>query len=327
MKTKSPVITMITILFAAGVLTSCGSYAGVERENPKEADTESETAGNQKAKTLIESEFNKNGITEFERVDLSEYEQQAGVVLADDYISYHFFYESDGFKIEAYLSAPIDLLEGEESSKCLIYNHGGNRDYGALEGMETTFYAYQYQTVCLASNYRGCGESEGFDSFGGEDVDDIIHLIDLCEKISYINPQQINMLGVSRGGMMTYEVLRDDERIRRAVVVAGIADSFMEYDERDDMKEVYKELVGGTPQEMPEEYEKRSANYWAEQINTPLLIFHTTGDNRVSIEQSKQLAEKLGAAGKEYQFVSIESNEHGDLRSEDVEMIRQWIAE
>lgn len=35
----------------------------------------------------------------------------SGRALADDYVSYHFFYESDGLAIEAYLGAPRELLE------------------------------------------------------------------------------------------------------------------------------------------------------------------------------------------------------------------------
>lgn len=101
----------------------------------------------------------------------------------------------------------------------------------------------------------------------------------------------------------------------------------MEYEERDDMKEVYRELVGGTPQELPEEYEKRSATYWADQIDTPLLIFHTEADDRVSIAQAEQLAAKLKAAGKEYQFISDGAGGHGELSKEDVEKIRQWLLE
>ena len=74
-----------------------------------------------------------------------------------------------------------------------------------MENVETTFYAYQFHTICVATNYRGCGSSQGTDAFGGDDVHDVIHLIDLCQKLDYVDTNQINMLGVSRGGMMTYE--------------------------------------------------------------------------------------------------------------------------
>ena len=72
------------------------------------------------------------------------------------------------------------------------------------------------------------------------------------------------MLGISRGGMMTYEVLSKDERVHKAVVVSGLSDCFMSYEERSDMQTIFDSLVGGSPEEMPEEYEKRSATYWAD---------------------------------------------------------------
>ena len=275
------------------------------------------------AQKQIENSLEANGISEYEKIDLEKYEKQAGVDLST-YISYRFFYQSDDLKIEAFISAPIDLL-GKKKSPCLIYNHGGNREYGALENVETTFYAYQFHTICVATNYRGCGSSQGTDAFGGDDVRDVLHLIDLCQKLDYVDKDQINMFGVSRGGMMTYEALREDQRIHKAVVVAGVADCSMSYEERSDMQPLLQELIGGTPKHLPEEYEKRSAIAWADQINTPLLIFHTTGDDKVSIKQVDKLVEQLKKYQKDYEYVTFDSNVHGDLRKTDVEKIRKWL--
>lgn len=275
------------------------------------------------AQKQIENSLEANGISEYEKIDLGKYEKQAGVDLST-YISYRFFYQSDDLKIEAFISAPVDLL-GKKKSPCLIYNHGGNREYGALENVETTFYAYQFHTICVATNYRGCGSSQGTDAFGGDDVRDVIHLIDLCQKLDYVDTNQINMLGVSRGGMMTYETLREDQRIHKAVVVAGVADCSMSYEERSDMQPLLQEMIGGTPKQLPEEYEKRSAIAWADQINTPLLIFHTTGDDKVSIKQVDKLVEQLKKYQKDYEYVTFDSNVHGDLRKTDVEKIRKWL--
>ena len=275
------------------------------------------------AQKQIENSLEANGISEYEKINLEKYEKQAGVDLST-YISYRFFYQSDDLKIEAFISAPIDLL-GKKKSPCLIYNHGGNREYGALENVETTFYAYQFHTICVATNYRGCGSSQGTDAFGGDDVRDVLHLIDLCQKLDYVDKDQINMFGVSRGGMMTYEALREDQRIHKAVVVAGVADCSMSYEERSDMQPLLQELIGGTPKQLPEEYEKRSAIAWADQINTPLLIFHTTGDDKVSIKQVDKLVEQLKKYQKDYEYVTFDSNVHGDLRKTDVEKIRKWL--
>ena len=60
-------------------------------------------------------------------------------------------------------------------------------------------------------------------------MDDVIRLLDLCKQFSYIDQDAINMMGISRGGMMTYEVLRRDERVHKAVVISGLSDCFMSY--------------------------------------------------------------------------------------------------
>lgn len=148
---------------------------------------------------------------------------------------------------------------------------------------------------------------------------DVIHLLDLCENLDFVDTSKINMLGVSRGGMMTYETLREDRRIHKAVVVAGVADCTMNYEEREDMRSLLTELIGGTPEQLPEEYSRRSAVAWADEINTPLLIFHTTGDDKVSIKQADKLVKQLKKYQKDYEYVTFESNIHGDLRKTDVE--------
>lgn len=70
----------------------------------------------------------------------------------------------------------------------------------------------------------------------------------------------------------------------------------------------------GTPEQLPEEYSRRSAVAWADEINTPLLIFHTTGDDKVSIKQADKLVKQLKKNQKDYEYVTFESNIHGDLR-------------
>ena len=258
------------------------------------------------AEELVEDGFGEAGITDYEQIDLTGYEERTGVVLAD-FICYRFFYESDGLQIEGFLSAPRELLETGEELPCVFFEHGGNRDYGALEPLEICYYAYQLDTLCIASNYRGCGRSEGQDEFGGADVRDVVRLLDICEEFGYIDAGRMNLMGVSRGGMMVYEVLREDSRIQKAVVVAGLADCFMSYGEREDMRQVFTELVG------------------AEELDTPLLIFHTTGDVKVPLEQAEALVEKLQEYKKDYEFITFDSDQHADLRKEDIERIRAWL--
>ena len=75
MKKRDQAIGFLVVFLAAGMLKSCGRSREVEQD----------------AEARVEEAFTENGITDFEKMDLSAYEQQAGAALADDYVSYHFF--------------------------------------------------------------------------------------------------------------------------------------------------------------------------------------------------------------------------------------------
>lgn len=97
----------------------------------------------------------------------------------------------------------------------------------------------------------------------------------------------------------------------------------MSYEERADMQQVFLELVGVSPEENSGEYEKRSAAYWADEINCPVLIIHSQLDEKVSFAQAEKMVEELERAGKEYKFITYEDDVHG-LHPEDFEIIMDW---
>ena len=98
----------------------------------------------------------------------------------------------------------------------------------------------------------------------------------------------------------------------------------MSYNDRDDMKIIMEELIGGSPTEIPEEYEKRSATYWANEIKCPILIIHSKLDSRVSFSQAQKIVTALKKANKEYEFVEYEDDVHG-IHEEDYVKINEWF--
>ena len=237
--------------------------------------------------------------------------------------TYNIRYKSDDCEVVSYLSVPKSCLEEKKSYPCIIYNRGGNREYGANAPEDIAYMAESSQKVVFASQYRGVSGGTGQDEFGGNDLHDVLKLVDLCESFSFVDMEQLYMMGTSRGGMMTYMAVREDERIKKAVVVAGEADNFMGWEEREDMHQVYMDLIGATPEEKPEEYKKRSATYWADEIKCPVLIIHSKGDKKVSYAQAEKMAQCLKEAGKEYKLVTYEDDEHA-LHPEDFDIIMEW---
>ena len=86
------------------------------------------------------------------------------------------------------------------------------------------------------------------------------------------------------------------------------------------------ELIGGTPEELPEEYKKRSAVYWADKILPPVLICQGTADWRVVPEQAYKMDRALTAAGQEHKLIVYEGADHSLQGTSYVKDVLDWFA-
>lgn len=164
-------------------------------------------------------------------------------------------YRSDDCEVRGYVGVP---REEKGPLPAVIFNRGGNRAFSALRPQVICKYASQ-GFVVLGSQYRGNCGGTGQEEFGGADVNDVLRLIDIALELPGTFKGGVYMAGHSRGGMMTYRCCALDDRIVAAAVGSGVADCVDMYNKRvDDMKQVFQELLGGTPEEVPEEYRRRS---------------------------------------------------------------------
>jgi dipeptidyl aminopeptidase/acylaminoacyl peptidase len=197
----------------------------------------------------------------------------------------------------------------------IIYNRGGQQEVGALNGVEI-FPLVEAGFVVAASQYRGNAGSEGREEFGGADVQDVLNLVPLLKQQADVDPERIGMMGHSRGGMMTYlalkqEALAGTHDIKAAVTVGGLADLIYTAESRPRfVRQVCAPLIGALPEEALEPYEARSATYWPELINAPLLIQQGGADEQVPALQSYRLVRGLKDAGKTVEFTVYHGEDH-----------------
>ena len=126
---------------------------------------------------------------------------------------YAITYLSDGLKVKGFLVKP----KKEGKYPCVIYNRGGNRNFGSLKiahGVFTLGRLANEGYVIIASQYRGNEGGEGQEEFGGKDVNDVTNLIDVVKEIPEADSTRIGMYGWSRGGMMTYLALTKTDKIK-----------------------------------------------------------------------------------------------------------------
>jgi dipeptidyl aminopeptidase/acylaminoacyl peptidase len=222
-------------------------------------------------------------------------------------------YLSDGLKVNGYLVVP----KKPGKYPCVIYNRGGNREFGKLDHGDYGYYMAQIASwgyVVVGSQYRGNDGSEGKEEFGGNDVNDVLNLFGVLAEIKEADTSRIGMYGGSRGGMMTYIALKKTTRLKAAVVLSGITDLIKLAVDRPPMDSgVFQQLIPNYATERTAQLRARSAVDFADSIckTTPLLIFQGTADWRVPTDQVLNLTSKLYTAKVPFRFSLFEGGTHG----------------
>ncbi len=238
-------------------------------------------------------------------------------------------YYSDGLKVTAYLSYPEKIGK----YPCIIYNRGGNREFGKITPKKVALILARVASwgyVVAGSQYRGNDGGEGREEFGGKDVNDVMNLFPVFEKIPGAVLKNIGIYGWSRGGMMTYLTLMRTDRISAAVIGGGLADLLMMKENRPDMeKYVYGELMPGYYENREKYLFERSAIQNVGKISkkAPVLLLHGTADWRVKPEQSILMAKEMIKEKIPFRLVMFEGGDHGltEFTGEVDLMVKRWF--
>jgi dipeptidyl aminopeptidase/acylaminoacyl peptidase len=132
-------------------------------------------------------------------------------------------YMSDGLRVIAYLYKPKQS-EGK-NLPAIIFNRGSGPMGDSAPLLIGLFHRLaSHGFVILAPQYRGGDGGEGHDEIGGADLDDVKNMIPLAKSLGFIDMNNLFMYGESRGGMMTYQALRDGLPINAAAVFGAFTD-------------------------------------------------------------------------------------------------------
>jgi dipeptidyl aminopeptidase/acylaminoacyl peptidase len=232
-------------------------------------------------------------------------------------------YRSGGLRIVGFIYKPKQT--SGRKLPTIIFNRGGTADFGAVAPEElVTFYFWaKAGFVVLASNYRGGGGSEGVDEWGGRDVDDVLNLIPLARDLGYVDMANLFMIGLSRGGPMTYMAIRRKFPVNAAAVIAGPTDLRIEaktrraeFVEADDpaLRRMgwpgWRRVWPDFERREAEHLSNRSVVDWVGEIDVPLLLLHSRTDSRVPVEHTLKLAALLQQQKKEYEVVLYANDGH-----------------
>src|SRR4051812_39375399 len=131
-------------------------------------------------------------------------------------------YASDGLEVVAYLYRP---LRDSGRYPAVIFNKGGYLSEGFDETQRPFFRRLGSEGfVVIAPSYRQSDGAEGTDEVGGCDVADVANVVPLLKALGYVDMDRLFMFGESRGGMMTYQAIRDHVPLRAAATVGAFTD-------------------------------------------------------------------------------------------------------
>jgi dipeptidyl aminopeptidase/acylaminoacyl peptidase len=211
-------------------------------------------------------------------------------------------YASGGLEIAGFLWKPA-ATEGR-TFPLVVFTRGGNRDFGALSPWSRWgFYDFlDAGYVVLGSQYRGGPGSEGEDEFGGRDLDDVLALFPLAEGLGYVDLDDAFIFGGSRGGMMALLAARRGAPVRAVAIQAPTTDltDLLDPDRggRPAFHDLFTEIMPGYVENPKQALEARSAVFWADEIDVPVIVFHGTADWRVEPAESLAFAAALERAGE-----------------------------
>ena len=230
----------------------------------------------------------------------------------------------DGLEIAAVLTVPAG--RDAKNLPFILMPHGGPfaRDAEAWDWW-VQFLAWRGYAV-LQPNYRGSsgyGKAfavKGEGQWGLAMQDDLNDAVDWAVQQGIADPKRVCMVGASYGGYAPMRAAqRDPAKYRCAVSYAGVSDlaAMMRYDQRFLYHGTRKDWM----KEQAPDFAAVSPIHFADQFATPILLMHGKKDRRVQVRQSREMAEKLKAAGKvhgrDYLYVEQPLADHHSSREAD----------
>ncbi len=236
---------------------------------------------------------------------------------------------SDGMEIPGYLTLPPGVTE-PRGLPLVVLPHGGPaaRDVMGFDwwaqGLASRGYAV------LQPNFRGSaglGDDHleaGYGEWGLRMQTDLSDGVRHLAAEGIIDPQRVCIVGASYGGYAALAGPTLDPGVYRcAVSVAGVSDlrtmvqwSASQAGRRDSPVVRYWNRFMGAERLGDRSLDDRSPAFRAAEADAPILLLHGWDDTVVPYDQSRIMAEALEQAGRPYELIRLDGEDHWLSRAE-----------
>jgi dipeptidyl aminopeptidase/acylaminoacyl peptidase len=233
---------------------------------------------------------------------------------------------ADGFgTIDAWYVPPLGLADGE-AHPALVNIHGGpftqygnwffdefqvqaGAGYGVLacnpRGSSGSGNAWM-QAICWPGHAHHAGTG-----WGTVDADDILAVVDeACRRFPSIDPERLGVMGGSYGGYMTSWLAAKTHRFAAGVTERACNDLYTLEGGSSDIATVFDGYTGCSWLDDPEAYRSHSPMTYVKDIAMPLLIVHSEGDLRCTIDQADQLFVALRTLDRPVEYLRFPGESH-----------------
>ena len=232
----------------------------------------------------------------------------------------------DGQEIQGWLYRTAGPATGT-----IILVHGGPTSHSEDRFNAQVQYLVSRNFNVLTPNYRG---STGFglafqesikkDGWGGVEQDDIRSGIEALIEDETAEPGKVGITGTSYGGYSAWcAITRYPESIVAAAApICGMTDLTVDYHStRPDLRPYSEEMMGGSPEKIPDRYRKRSPVNFVHDIQGELLIVQGLKDPNVTPENVDAIVKELEQHNIGYKLFAFQAEGHGISRTKNLEVL------
>ena len=237
----------------------------------------------------------------------------------------------DGLNIHGWLYRPK-----KPSKKAVIYVHGGPTAHSKDAIYPQIQYLVSKGFNVLAPNYRGStGYGVEFEDlirvngWGSDEQEDIWAGIRALIERGIAEEGKIGITGTSYGGYSSwYAITKAPDLVAAAVPICGMTDLVVDYETtRPDLRPYSEEMLGGSPEEVPERYYERSPINFIHQIKGKLLLVQGAQDPNVTPKNVEEVIKRLDAEGIKYELLIFEDEGHGILKTKNQKVLFKKMAD
>ena len=229
----------------------------------------------------------------------------------------------DGRPCQGWLYQPEGVSRG-----LICHVHGGPTWHSEDWVNPKIGFWVQLGYTVLDPNYRG---STGFghdwreavkdDGWGGREQADIRAGIEACLNQGIAAKGKIAVAGNSYGGFSSwFAITRHADLVNAAIPMCGMYRLDIDYHETrmPHGRDYSREMMGGTPEELPEKYANASPGNFIRAVRGQILIVHGLADSNVGPENTHVAVGELKAAGIPHEVLLFENEGHGVFRRSNV---------